>query len=162
MSQDIIDEVYFFAGSVGMGVFITFVYDFILIGRRIVKHNLFFISLEDFVFWAACAIGVFYMLYEENNGILRWFAVLGAAFGMLLYKKMIGTHFVRVISLVIEKQMHIVKRIVGILLKPFVRILKRAEKSAGLLQRKERKLLRYIKKKLTGFVKMLKITVCKH
>lgn len=93
MSQDIIDEVYFLASSVCMGIIITFVYDFILIGRRVVRHSHFFLSLEDFIFWAVCAIAVFYMLYKENNGILRWFAVFGAAVGMLLYKKTIGRFF---------------------------------------------------------------------
>ncbi len=53
MSQDIINEVYFLAYSVAMGIVITFVYDFILIARQMVKHNLFFVSLEDFLFWAA-------------------------------------------------------------------------------------------------------------
>lgn len=42
MSQDIINEVYFLAYSVAMGIVITFVYDFILIARQMVKHNLFF------------------------------------------------------------------------------------------------------------------------
>ena len=69
MSQEIINEVYFLADSVVIGIIITFVYDFILIGRRVIKHSLFFVSLEDFVFWASCAVAVFYMLYEENNGI---------------------------------------------------------------------------------------------
>lgn len=50
MSQDIVNEVYFLAYSVIMGIAITFVYDFILIGRKIIRHNLFFISLEDFYF----------------------------------------------------------------------------------------------------------------
>ena len=48
MSQDIINEVYFLGGSLLMGIVITFAYDFILIGRRIVRHSLFFISFEDF------------------------------------------------------------------------------------------------------------------
>ena len=120
MSQDIINEVYFLAYSVAMGIVITFVYDFILIARQMVKHNLFFVSLEDFLFWAACAVAVFYMLYEENNGILRWFAVFGAAFGMLLYKKIIGMHFVKLLSALIKKEIHIICKIIGFILKPFI------------------------------------------
>ncbi len=162
MSQDIINEVYFFAGSIGMGILITFVYDFILIVRRVVKHSLFFISLEDFLFWTACAIGVFYMLYEENNGILRWFAVLGAAFGMLLYKKIIGIHFVKGMSLLIQKEIHIINKVLGVLLRPFRWMFQRAGKSVNSMHRKEKKLFKYTKKKLTGFIKMLKIALCKH
>ena len=58
MSQDIMNEVYFLGGSVFMGIVITFVYDFILIGRRIIPHSLFFLSLEDLFFWVACAFAV--------------------------------------------------------------------------------------------------------
>ena len=162
MSQDIINEVYFFAGAIGMGIIITFVYDFILIVRRVVKHSLFFISLEDFLFWAACAVGVFYMLYEENNGILRWFAVLGAAFGMLLYKKIIGMHFVRIVSLVIEKEIHVVSKVFGVIFKPFRWMFRKAGNSVDSLHRRKKKIFKYTKKKLTGLIKMLKITLCKH
>lgn len=162
MSQDILNEIYFFGTSVFMGVFITFVYDFILIGRKVVSHSLFFISVEDFVFWAVCAVLVFYMLYEENNGILRWFAVLGAALGMLLYKKIIALHFVNLISTLIKKEIHIVKRIFGVLFTPFRWCMKKTGVFFHLTARKERKLVKYLKKKLTIFIKMLKITLCKH
>ena len=162
MSQDIINEVYFFASSILMGILITFVYDFILILRRIIQHSLFFISLEDFIFWAACAIAVFYMLYEENNGILRWFAVLGAAFGMLLYKKIIGKRFVSIMSAIIQKEIHIILKIMGIIFKPFKWIMKKVNVFLLFLFHKEKKIFRHTKKKLTGFIKMLKITICKH
>lgn len=162
MSQDIINEVYFLLGSIIMGIIITFVYDFILIWRRLVPHNLFFISLEDFIFWVACAIAVFYMLYEENNGILRWFAVSGAAVGMLLYKRIIGKHFVKIMSTCIQKQIDIIRKILGFLFKPVNWLLNKIKRLFRFLYRKQRKLAKYTKKKLTVFIKMLKITLCKH
>lgn len=162
MSQDIINEVYFLGGSVFMGIVITFVYDFILIGRRVIKHSLFFISLEDLAFWIVCAVTVFYMLYKENNGVLRWFAVMGAAVGMLLYKKIIGSGFVKIISTIILKEIHIIRKIVGILFKPFGWILKKLGASFQFLHRKEKRISKYLKKKLTGFIKVLKITLYKH
>lgn len=162
MSQDIINEVYFLIGSIGMGVIITFVYDFILIARRVVRHSLFAVSLEDFLFWVACAIAVFYMLYEENNGILRWFAVMGAAIGMLLYKKTVGMHFVRLVSLLIEKEIHIICKVLGFVFKPFCCACKYVEKSGNSLHKRGKKLWKYAKKKLTGLLKVLKITLCKH
>lgn len=162
MSQDIINEVYFLGGSVFMGIVITFVYDFILIGRRVIKHSLFFISLEDLAFWIACAVTVFYMLYKENNGVLRWFAVMGAAVGMLLYKRIIGSGFVKIISTIILKEIHIIRKIVGILFKPFGWILKKLGAFFRFLHRREKRISKYLKKKLTGFIKVLKITLYKH
>ena len=161
MSQDIINEVYFLADSIVMGVIITFVYDFILIGRRVVKHNLFFISLEDFVFWAACAVTVFYMLYKENNGILRWFAVFGAALGMLLYKRTVSGRFVRLMSLFIKKEIHIIHKVLGFIFKPFLWIVKKFSSFCRFIWKRAKKIWKYMKKKLTSFVKMLKISVSK-
>ena len=96
MSQYIISEVTFFLHSFLLGIVITMAYDGFLILRRLVNHNLLLISLEDMLFWIACAIGVFYMLYEENNGILRWFAVFAATLGMILYKKTVSAHIINI------------------------------------------------------------------
>lgn len=162
MSQDIINEVYFLSSSVVMGIFITFIYDFILISRRLVRHNLFFISVEDLFFWAACAIAVFYMLYEENNGILRWFAVFGAAFGMLLYKKIIGMHFVKLASGLIKKEIQILCKILGFILRPFLWAIRKTGRFCGLAGKRAKKVGKYMKNKLTVFMKMLKMSLCKH
>lgn len=162
MSQDIMKEVYFFAGSVLMGIIITFVYDFILIARRVLVHNMFWVSVEDFLFWTACAISVFYMLYEENNGILRWFAVLGAALGMLVYKKIISGHFVHLVSAIIEKEIHILRKVFGFLFRPFRWGMRKLGIVTGAVHKQEKKIYKCAKKKLTGFVKVLKITLCKH
>lgn len=162
MSQDIINEMYFLGGSVFMGIVITFVYDFILIGRQVVRHSLFAISLEDLVFWLACAVSVFYMLYEENNGVLRWFAVAAAAVGMLLYKRIIGKKFVRIISAILLKEIHILRKMAGFLFRPFKWLMKRIKAFFHLFHRKEKRLYKYVKKKLTGFGKALKIILYKH
>ena len=69
-----------------MGVFITFVYDILRIFRRVIPHAGFFVSLEDIVFWIYCGTEVFLLMYHEGDGSLRWFAIVGALAGMLLYK----------------------------------------------------------------------------
>lgn len=84
MSREIVQELTFFAHSVLMGLVITFVYDWIRVLRRLFKHGAVLTSFEDIVFWLICGLSVFYMLYRENNGTLRWFAVAGAMIGMLL------------------------------------------------------------------------------
>ncbi len=162
MSQDIINEVYFLGGSVFMGIVITFVYDFILIGRQVVRHSLFAVSLEDLVFWLACAVSVFYMLYEENNGVLRWFAVAGAAVGMLLYKRIMGKKFVRIMSAVLLKEIHILRKTAGFLFRPFRWLMRKIRVLFCFFRRREKRLCKYVKKKLTGVAKALKILLHKH
>ena len=140
MSQDIVNEVYFLAYSVIMGIAITFVYDFILIGRKIIRHNLFFISLEDFLFWAACAVAVFYMLY----------------------KKIIGVRFVKLISVLIQKEIHIISKILGFIFRPLGWLVKKAMGFCRFLGGRAKKTGRYMKKKLTWFQKVFKVLVYKN
>ena len=73
--------------SVIMGIYITFLYDLLRIGRRVITHNGFWVSVEDLAFWIYCAMKVFYLMHAESDGTLRWFAILGALLGMFLYKK---------------------------------------------------------------------------
>lgn len=162
MSQSIIDEVTFLLHSFLMGILITFVYDGFIIMRRLIRHNLFLISVEDLIFWIACAIGVFYMLYEENNGILRWFAVFGAALGMAAYKKSVSPFLVKIITMVIERIFHGLFCILRFLFKPVRFAGGKVRGGACAVSKKGKKAGRCLKKKLTERVNSLKITLCKH
>ncbi len=162
MSQSIIDEVTFLLHSFLMGILITFVYDGFIIMRRLIRHNLFLISVEDLIFWLACAIGVFYMLYEENNGILRWFAVFGAALGMAAYKKSVSPFLVKIITMVIERIFHGLFCILRFLFKPVRFAGGKVRGGACAVSKKGKKAGRCLKKKLTERVNLLKITLCKH
>ncbi len=146
-----------------MGIFITFVYDFIRIFRRVVPHGTLWISLEDLGFWIYCGVEVFLLMYHESDGTLRWFAVLGAFVGMFLYKKLISTYFVKYVSLGIIKLLAPLKKFLSWVSKPFVkviRVLKEKAKSAkGKIKRNPRRIRWYLKKKLTFLLKMLKMTI---
>lgn len=162
MSQDIIQEVTFFLHSIVMGIVITFVYDWFLILRKLIRHNLFWLSFEDFLFWAACGLGVFYMLYRENNGVLRWFTVLGAMLGMIFYKLVISKPFIHIMSTCIYKIMWFLFRIIQIIVKPLKWLFSVIKRFAIFLKNKLRKCQNFIKNKLTGILKTLKIVLCKH
>lgn len=148
-----------------MGIFITFVYDLLRIFRRVLRHNGFFVALEDLGFWVYCGAEVFLLMYHESNGSLRWFAVLGALVGMFLYKKLISSLFVKYTSLVLCKILEFLGRILGVVWKP-VRILCRrtggeACKAGRGLKRIAGRVMRRIKNRLTYFVKMFKMSLRK-
>lgn len=84
-----------------MGIYITLVYDGLRILRRVIPHTAGVISFEDLVFWIFCAAQVFGLLYREGNGSLRWFAVLGAGVGMLLYHKTLSPFLVKYLSMLL-------------------------------------------------------------
>lgn len=154
MSRDILFEVNFFLHSFLLGILITFAYDGFLILRRCFRHNIFLISLEDILFWIACALGVFYMLYRENNGILRWFAVLGATLGMWMYKRLVSTYWVNFISAFIIKTVHFI-------LKPIAFVSKKIALFILYIRKKLTELFKYGKKKLTIQLKLIKMILCK-
>lgn len=150
-----------------MGIFITFVYDILRIARRVFHHSGFLVSLEDLSFWVYCAVEVFMLMYRFSDGMLRWFAVLGALTGMFLYKKLASPFFVKYVSLVLLKVKKILRRILGFLLKPIRFLLqvvkahmkKAAAKMRGRAVRYKQRGKRAIKKKLTYLLKVLKMTI---
>lgn len=161
MSLDIVAELYFLLHCFLMGVLITMLYDILRILRRIIPHNILTVSLEDLLYWIVCSLLIFAMLIRENNGVLRWFAVAGAMAGMLLYKKTLGFLFVKYISLLLQRSLHLVGRIFAALIKP-LHVVKQHIKWTREKSPKRLKMgLRRIKKKLTDSKKLLKIILCK-
>ena len=102
------------------------------------------------------------MLYKENNGVLRWFAVFGAALGMLLYKKTVGTRFVKLISILIQKELHIAGRILRFIFKPFRWFIGKVKGLCRILRGGAKKTGRCMKKKLTAFRKVFRILLYKN
>lgn len=162
MSQDIMNEVVFLLHSLVLGAVITFVYDGFLILRRLIKHTMILVSLEDMLFWICCAIFVFFMLYKENNGILRWFAVLGAGIGMLIYKKTLSGFVVGGVTKVLSFLIKMFSNLLHILLKPLFFLNKKRKEGNRYLRRKSGKIRKYIRNKLTAYKKVLKMILCKH
>ena len=162
MSQGIVQEITFFLHSVLMGLIITFAYDWVLIFRKLFRHGRILISIEDILYWFACGIGVFYMLYRENDGVLRWFAVMGAALGMLFYKVTVKERFVYIMSTLIHKIMWFITRIIQVVLKPLKCLFSAVRRFVRFVKRKFKKVKEFIKKRLTAFIKTIRMVLCKH
>lgn len=122
MSQSIVVEATFAVKCIGMGVVITVAYDMLRILRSCIRHSRVAISVEDFFFWVLCAIFIFAVLYCENDGILRWYCVVAAFVGMLVYGKLVSPYFVRIMSTIIKKTIYLVSRGVGWIFKPLKRL----------------------------------------
>lgn len=161
MSQDIVQEITFFVHSILIGFIITFAYDWILIFRKLFKHGKVLVSIEDFMYWLACGVGVFYMLYKENNGVLRWFAVMGAALGMLFYKLSVKDRFVYIMSTCIHKIMWFIYRVIQVMLKPLKCLFFAVRRFVRFITRKLKKVKEFIQKRLTVFIKMLRMILYK-
>ena len=161
MSQDIVQEITFFLHSILMGLIITSAYDWILIFRKLFKHGKLLMSVEDFLYWFACGIGVFYMLYKENSGVLRWFAVMGAALGMFFYKIIIKNRFVNIMSTCIHKILCFIFHLIQIVLKPIKCLFSVVRRFVRFLNKRFKKVKEFVKKRLTVFIKNLRMVLCK-
>ena len=85
MSEVIHHEIWFFFFSLLSGVILLCAYDQLRVLRRVILHNGFFQSLEDFFFWTAAGIFCFGVSFRENSGSIRGFSLAALAFGMWFY-----------------------------------------------------------------------------
>lgn len=127
------------------GVLILALYDVIRIFRRVVPHGILAVALEDAAYWLATALLVFQLLYRENDGAVRGYALLAVAAGMFLYHQTVSSWLVMHIS-------GILRWCLGILLKPFAAVCRKMVqvfRMAGRFYKKK------LKKQLKEFIIIL-------
>jgi len=161
MSESIIRDNYFLMYSLILGISVTALYDLLRIFRRIVKHGNVLISLEDLFYWVVVAISVFYMMHTENNGTLRWFAILGAAVGMFLYKRLVSSIFVDAVSKLLLFILKYIGKVFRVIASPLRFVLGKCGKGVKNASNKGVRFLAYLKKKLTRCMKTLRMVLCK-
>ena len=161
MSQRIWKELDFLLHTFLLGIMITVLYDTLRIIRRIIKHGNIWIALEDMGFWIVCSVSIFGLLMEENNGVLRWFAVIGSLLGMIVYKATISRFYVTYTTFVLKWVLQKLQRLIYLILRPFCLILKKLYQTGRWGYRLMRRKARIVKNALTSRIKMVKIMLCK-
>lgn len=152
------EENVFLLHAFASGIFITFIYDVLRILRRVVPHGGLLISLEDLIFWIYCAIHIFQLMHRESNGSLRWFAVMGALAGMLLYKKTISNLLVRYISMILCRVRNLLGRMLGFFLRPVARA---GHRAGGAMKRLGKRVGISCKNRLKNYKKSLRMRLKK-
>lgn len=161
LSQSINHEIQFLLHSFLLGIVITFVYDNIRVLRRVLRHNAFWISLEDLVFWIAVAISIFLLHHRENNGVFRWFSILGALVGMVIYRKICSNFYIKNMTIALRKILHILYLFFATVFSPFYFVEKKIAEFGKKMGRKTRHAVSLKKIRLTSYGKMIKMTLCK-
>ena len=159
MSPYIREEGWFLLSSILLGVGITFLYDCLRICRRVVAHGTLWISLEDLIYWIFVSFCIFNLFYYQNDGAFRWFAILGAALGMLLFRRTVSPFLVKYVSLLLLWIGGLARRGLAFFGKPLRRLGNRAEKTAAGMGRKGKQFARILKKRLTVAQRMAKISL---
>lgn len=110
MSEAVIWEMQFVAVTVTLGIFLSAVYDVIRIFRRIIKHGIIWISVEDILFWTFCGIVIFVVSFWENDGRIRWYTLAGVVFGAYMYHETVSSFIVKFVSFILNTPINIVKK----------------------------------------------------
>lgn len=163
MNEAIIVELRFFFTSVIWGMVLLIIYDVLRILRRVIKHNAFVISIQDIIYWVVSSVLIFHMMYNQNNGIIRGFAILAMLLGMIIYHIIFSDFLVDGISGIINKVIStiykIIRKIIHILLSPFRFIGKKLMIFFRFIFKKLKKLGRFILNRLKKIRKSDKIAV---
>lgn len=89
------------------GMVLSALYDVIRIFRNIVKHRRIWISIEDFIFWNFVGVFIYIIIFYSNDGIIRWFIIVSAFVGAIIYHKGIGRFVVKYVSIIINSVINI-------------------------------------------------------
>ncbi len=98
VSTQVMHQLEAFGYAVICGISLTAVYDGIRIFRRILRHGIVLVSLEDVLYWLLFAVAEFLLLYQVESGMMRAYVFLGTALGAAAYHLLLGRHLVRIAS----------------------------------------------------------------
>ena len=106
----LIRELTFFGLAVLRGIEIFILYDGIRILRRILPHGVWSVAAEDLLYWIATALLIFQLIYRENDGIVRGYALVGVAVGMFFYHQTVSNWLVTKIAGILNGCLGIVRK----------------------------------------------------
>ena len=90
MSMQIRFEAWLLLLSLLVGCWLMLVYDLLRVLRLMIKHSSFVMGIEDFFYWIYGGTATFMLLYEQNDGGLRLYAIVGVLVGMVLYDRIVS------------------------------------------------------------------------
>lgn len=110
-------EVGMFGQSVLMGILFLVAYDVIRIIRRVFRHGIIWVSIEDFLYWLVVGIWFFLHMCQVNNGIIRGYVLLGIVLGAWMYYRLCSRPLMRCLEKIIisiKKRLKKVRQVVTI------------------------------------------------
>jgi len=109
LSAEITKELVCFAAMVFYGVVTALCYHILLFFRAVIKHRMAVTDAEDILFLTGAGFCFFLTVYENNDGILRWYTFVGAGLGCLAYVRTMGASLEPVRKRLLQKRRKTVK-----------------------------------------------------
>lgn len=95
MSVHIVYEIKLLIYSFLTGAGLMMAYDLLRVLRIFIPHSYVVVGLEDMIYWVYAALITFSLLYEQNDGGLRGYAITGVFMGMFLYDRVVSRFFLK-------------------------------------------------------------------
>lgn len=111
-------QAYVFLIYILTGILIGVFFDIFRIFRRSFRTPDFITCLQDILFWIFTGLFLLYVIFEFNNGELRWYIFLGVALGIVIYILMFSKYFIKINVTVITFVKNVVVKILKVLLIP--------------------------------------------
>ncbi len=92
MSTFIHHELLLLLRTIAVGAVLLLCYDLLAAFRNAFAHSDKAVGVEDILYWLCCAFFVFEEIYRSNEGILRFFMVLGFLSGGELCHRISAVH----------------------------------------------------------------------
>lgn len=145
MNEIVSSQALIFITSIEVGIVMGMIFDLVRVVRKIVKHPNFLVQVEDLLYWIACGLIGFYMLYVSNYANIRPFVFMGIVLGAIFYFATFSILFMKAATAVINYVKALLKRLWQLCLIPLrwiVRMIKRPinyiNKQAEILREKKR------------------------
>ena len=90
MSAFIHHELLLLLRTIAVGAVLLLCYDLLAAFRNVFAHSDKAVGTEDILYWLCCAFFVFSEIYRSNEGILRFFMVLGFLSGAYICNRVLG------------------------------------------------------------------------
>ena len=53
--------------------------------RRVIRHSLTAVAVEDGLYWTGTSVYIFVQIYSTSSGSIRWYFVIGAGLGLIVF-----------------------------------------------------------------------------
>lgn len=86
MSQIIQGQILFVLATMCCGMLLMALYDVLRFLRWLLPHSGGWVWIEDLLYWTLMAVPVYYLFFVYNEGIIRWYGLVGLLTGAVLYE----------------------------------------------------------------------------
>ena len=102
MSPNIHFEARLLMMGITAGACLMALYDLLRVFRAVVRHGWLWVGLEDLIYWIFAGFSVFYLLYRENDGALRLYAIGAVLLSMVVYDRLCSAFFRKMLKKIVR------------------------------------------------------------